>query len=150
MDVDIVIFITSNASKIDSCQNFGCRQIETIQNQGIASPRSLDKNTFPLAETVFPLSETVFPLAEVVFPLAETVFHLAEIVFPLTEIVFPLVEAVFPLRETVLFTLTLRTCLLGARKMVRFLEHVCSGPEIRVVALRAFCIRNFVKKLQIL
>ena len=129
LDVDIVIFITSNASKIDSCQNFGCRQIETIQNQGIASRRSLDKNTFPLAETVFPL---------------------AEIVFPLTEIVFPLVEAVFPLRETVLFTLTLRTCLLGARKMVRFLEHVCSGPEIRVVALRAFCITNFVKKLQIL
>ena len=143
MDVDIVIFITSNASKIDSCQNFGCRQIETIQNQGIASRRSLDKNTFPL-------TETVFPLAEVVFPLAETVFPLSEIVFPLTEIVFPLVEAVFPLRETVLFTLTLRTCLLGARKMVRFLEHVCSGPEIRVVALRAFCITNFVKKLQIL
>ena len=136
MDVDIVIFITSNASKIDSCQNFGCRQIETIQNQGIASPRSLDKNTFPSAETVFPLAEVVFPLAETVFPLAE--------------IVFPLVEAVFPLRETVLFTLTLRTCLLGARKMVRFLEHVCSGPEIRVVALRAFCITNFVKKLQIL
>ena len=143
MDVDIVIFITSNASKIDSCQNFGCRQIETIQNQGIASRRSLDKNTFPLAETVF-------PLAEVVFPLAETVFPLSEIVFPLAEIVFPLVEAVFPLGETVLFTLTFRTCLLGARKSFRFSEHVCSGPEKRVVALRAFCITNFVKKLQIL
>ena len=143
MDVDIVIFITSNASKIDSCQNFGCRQIETIQNHCIASPRSLDKNTFPLAETVFPLAVTVFPLAEVAFPLAE-------IVFPLAEIVFPLVEAVFPSTETVLFTLTFRTCLLGARKKVRFLQHVCSGPEMRAVALRTFCITNLVKKLQIL
>ena len=143
MDVDIVIFITSNASKIDSCQNFGCRQIETIQNQGIASPRSLDKNTFPLAETVFPLAETVFPSAEIVFPLAETVF-------PLAEIVFPLAETVFPLRGTVFFILTFRTCLLGARKKNRFLEHVCSGPEKRVVALRAFYITNFVKKIQIL
>ena len=125
LDVDIVIFITSNASKIDSCQNFGCRQIETIQNHCIASPRSLDKNTFPLAETVFPLAEVVFPLAETVFPLA---------------------EIVFPSRETVFFILTFRTCLLGARKKNRFLEHVCSGPEKRVVALRAFCITNFVKK----
>ena len=143
MDVDIVIFITSNASKIDSCQNFGCRQIETIQNHCIASPRSLDKNTFPLAETVFPLAETVFPVAETVFPLAETVFPLAETVFPLAEIVFPL-------RGTVFFILTFRTCLLGARKQIRFLEHVCSGPEKRVVALRAFYITNFVKKIQIL
>ena len=157
MDVDIVIFITSNASKIDSCQNFGCRQIETIQNQGIASRRSLDKNTFPLAETVFPLAETVFPLAEIVFPLAETVFPLAEIVFPLAETVFPLAETVFPLAEivfplrgTMFFILTFRTCLLGARKKNRFLEHVCSGPEKRVVALRAFYITNFVKKIQIL
>ena len=150
MDVDIVIFITSNASKIDSCQNFGCRQIETIQNHCIASPRSLDKNTFPLAETVFPLAETVFPLAEIVFPLAETVFPLAEVVFPLAETVFPLAEIVFPSRETVFFILTFRTCLLGARKKIRFLEHVCSGPEKRVVALRAFYITNFVKKIQIL
>ena len=122
LDVDIVIFITSNASKIDSCQNFGCRQIETIQNQGIASPRSLDKNTFPLAETVFPLAETVFPLAEIVFPLAETVFPLAETVFPLAEIVFPL-------RETVFFILIFRTCLLGARKKSSFWNMFARGPK---------------------
>ena len=84
------------------------------------------------------------------FHLAETVFPFAETVFPFAEIVFPLVEAVFPLTETVLFTFTFRTCLLGARKKIRFLKHVCSGPEIRVVALHAFCITNFVKKIQIL
>ena len=123
--------------------NFGCRQIEAIQNHCIASPRSLDKNTFPLAETVFPLAETVFPVAETVFPLAETVFPLAETVFPLAEIVFPL-------RGTVFFILTFRTCLLGARKKQSFFGTCLLGA--RKTCGRVACVlhHKFCEKIQFL
>ena len=114
------------------------------------------ETVFPLAETVshlgetaFPLAETVFPLAEIVIPLIETVSPLAEIEFPLAGTVFPLAETVFPLREAALCTWTFGTCLLGARKNFRFSEHVCSGPEKRVVALRSFCITKLHLKMSI-
>ena len=116
----------------------------------------LAETVFPLAETVthlwetaFPLTETVFPSAKIVFPLAETVCPLAEIVFLIAGTVFPLAEAVFPLREAALSTWTFGTCLLGARKHFRFSEHVCSGPEKRVVALRSFCITKLHLKMSI-
>ena len=54
--------------------------------------------------------------------------------FPLAESMFPLAENMFPLRETVFPR--------------RFSEHVCSGPEPRVAALRSFCFTKLILRVK--